>query len=100
MALGWRSVTGWGATTRSGATRGEAAVTRRLRRWAIAGWLLAGLIGATPAFAQKPGGILQMPNFTSPASMSIHEESTIAVGIPMMGAFNNLVVFNQQVAQN
>src|SRR4029077_21143052 len=34
------------------------------------------------------------------ASMSIHEESTIAAGIPMMGVFNNLVLFDQQVAQN
>ena len=71
-----------------------------LCRWAAAGWLLGGLIGITPAFAQKSGGILQLPNFTSPASMSIHEESTIAVGIPMMGVFNNLVVFDQHVAQN
>src|SRR5204862_4497750 len=35
-----------------------------------------------------------------PASMSIHEESTITAGIPMMGVFNNLVVFDQHVAQN
>jgi peptide/nickel transport system substrate-binding protein len=55
---------------------------------------------AQVAIAQTPGGILQMPNFSSPASMSIHEESTIAVGIPMMGVFNNLVVFDQHVAQN
>jgi peptide/nickel transport system substrate-binding protein len=72
----------------------------RLCRWVAYGWLLVGLIGITPAFAQTPGGILEMPNFTSPASMSIHEESTIAVGIPMMGVFNNLVVFDQHVAQN
>ena len=55
---------------------------------------------AQVAIAQTPGGILQMPNFSSPASMSIHEESTIAVGIPMMGVFNNLVVFDQHFAQN
>src|SRR5438445_164088 len=61
------------------------------------GWAVA-LAG--PAFAQKPGGILQMPGFASPASMSIHEESTIAAGIPLMGVFNNLVVFDQHVAQN
>jgi peptide/nickel transport system substrate-binding protein len=62
----------------------------------------AGLLIATgaPALAQKPGGILQMPGFASPASMSIHEESTIAAGIPLMGVFNNLVVFDQHVAQN
>jgi len=60
--------------------------------------LVMALVG--PAFAQKPGGILQMPGFTSPASMSIHEESTIAAGIPLMGVFNNLVLFDQHVPQN
>jgi hypothetical protein len=62
--------------------------------------LLAALLAAETAFAQKPGGILQMPGFASPASMSIHEESTIAAGIPLMGVFNNLVLFDQHVAQN
>jgi len=66
----------------------------------VAGVLLTAMVAAAPALAQKSGGILQMPNFSSPASMSIHEESTIAVGIPMMGVFNNLVVFDQHVAQN
>jgi len=62
---------------------------------------IAAAIGASdPALAQKKGGILQMPGFTSPASRSIHEESTIAVGIPMIGVFNNLVVFDRHVAQN
>ena len=37
---------------------------------------------------------------TSPASMSIHEESTIAALGPMMGVFNNLVMFDQHVPQN
>src|SRR5436190_5576788 len=72
---------------------------RKLNLFVISG-LLTTIIATVPAVAQKSGGILQMPNFTSPASMSIHEESTIAVGIPMMGVFNNLVVFDQQVAQN
>src|SRR5712692_6054676 len=75
-----------------------------LMTWGLRVFLTAGLglamVLAGPAFAQKPGGILQMPGFASPASMSIHEESTIAVGIPMMGVFNNLVVFDQHVAQN
>src|SRR5215471_19301054 len=62
--------------------------------------LLTGIVAAATALAQKPGGILQMPGFASPASMSIHEESTIAAGIPLMGVFNNLVLFDQHVAQN
>src|SRR5436305_8351150 len=53
-----------------------------------------------PAEAQKSGGVLRIPFVTSPASMSIHEESTIAVLGPMMGVFNNLVMFDQHVPQN
>ena len=63
----------------------------------FAAGLLAVLAGAAPAVAQKAGGLLQMLDFASPASMSIHEESTITAGIPMMGVFNNLVVFDQHV---
>jgi len=48
-----------------------------------AGLLLA--VAAEPAEAQKSGGILRMPHLDSPASMSIHEESTIATLAPMMG---------------
>ena len=36
----------------------------------------------------------------SPASMSIHEEGTISVVMPMMGVFNNLVVFDPHKPQN
>ncbi len=53
-----------------------------------------------PAVAQKSGGILRMPAATSPASMSIHEESTIATLGPMMSVFNNLIMFDQHVPQN
>jgi peptide/nickel transport system substrate-binding protein len=67
---------------------------------AAAGGLLASLLVCEPALAQKPGGILRMPSGDSPASMSIHEESTIAVLGPMMGVFNNLVMFDQHVKQN
>jgi peptide/nickel transport system substrate-binding protein len=62
--------------------------------------MMAAIAAVGPAAAQKPGGILQMLDFASPASMSIHEESTITAGIPMMGVFNNLVLFDQHVAQN
>jgi peptide/nickel transport system substrate-binding protein len=54
---------------------------------------------ADPASAQKPGGILKMYFFDSPASMSIHEEATVAAQGPMMGVFNNLVMYDQQVPQ-
>jgi peptide/nickel transport system substrate-binding protein len=52
------------------------------------------------ASAQKPGGILKIFFFDSPATMSIHEESTIAGQGPMMGVFNNLVMYDQSVPQS
>jgi peptide/nickel transport system substrate-binding protein len=71
----------------------------RLRSCLVAGALLAALV-ADAAFAQKSGGVLQMSHFDSPASMSMHEEATGAVNRPMMGVFNNLVMFDQHVKQN
>ena len=53
-----------------------------------------------PAQAQKQGGVLRITHRDSPASMSIHEEGTISVIAPMMGVFNNLVIFDQHVKQN
>src|ERR1700739_2477408 len=55
---------------------------------------------AGPVAAQKQGGILRGGHLDSPASMSMLEESTLAVNRPMMGVFNNLVMFDQQMAQN
>ena len=52
------------------------------------------------AWAQKPGGVLRITHRDSPASMSIHEEGTISVVLPMMGVFNNLVTFDQHKKQN
>jgi peptide/nickel transport system substrate-binding protein len=71
-----------------------------VRSYVMASTLLAALLATATSFAQKAGGTLQMLDFASPASMSIHEESTITAGIPMMGVFNNLVLFDQHVAQN
>jgi peptide/nickel transport system substrate-binding protein len=63
---------------------------------AMAAALLAIAI-SNPAPAQKRGGILKMYWFDSPASMSIHEEATAAAQGPMMGVFNNLVMYDQHV---
>src|SRR6266566_4776069 len=73
---------------------------RYLGAFAMAGPLLAVLIAAGPAVAQKSGGILRVPFFDSPASVSLHEESTFAALRPMMGVFNNLVMYKQDVPQN
>src|SRR5215217_7657793 len=67
---------------------------------AIAGLSLLALVAAGPAGAQKPGGVLKIQHFDSPASMSIHEESTRATLQPMMAVFNNLVIFKQDEKQN
>src|SRR5215216_7992909 len=61
---------------------------------------LLALVAAGPAAAQKSGGILRGQHFDSPASMSIHEESTRAALQPMMAVFNNLVMFKQDEKQN
>src|SRR5262245_20953420 len=73
---------------------------RDLRVLAAACLLPLSLLAANAAFAQKPGGILRMGHFDSPASMSMLEESTQAVNRPMSGVFNNLVMFDQDVPQN
>ena len=52
------------------------------------------------ARAQQHGGVLRITHRDSPASMSIHEEGTISVVLPMMGVFNNLVLFDQHARQN
>jgi peptide/nickel transport system substrate-binding protein len=57
-------------------------------------------LAAMPAFAQKPGGVLRIQHFDSPASMSILEEATRAAEQPAMAVFNNLVLYDQHVAQN
>ena len=61
---------------------------------------LVGMSPADRALAQKSGGTLKFYLPDSPASMSIIEEATaFAVG-PMMGVFNNLVMFDQNEKQN
>lgn len=62
--------------------------------------LMAAAVPIGSAWAQKQGGILRISHRDSPASMSIHEEGTISVVLPMMGVFNNLVVFDQHARQN
>jgi peptide/nickel transport system substrate-binding protein len=60
----------------------------------------AALLAASPAQAQKQGGILRLYHRDSPASMSILEEATISTVMPVMAVFNNLVMFDQHVPQN
>src|ERR1700681_4152770 len=74
----------------------------RMRHMVRAGFIaLAVLLTlAGGAFAQKPGGTLRVYHRDSPANMSIYEEGTISVVAPMMGVFNNLVVFDPKQKEN
>src|SRR5438034_6050997 len=67
---------------------------------AAAAGLLMGMLLANPALAQKEGGVLRVFHRDSPASMSILEEGSISAIMPMMGVFNNLLLFDQHVPQN
>src|SRR5882757_4884076 len=77
---------------------------RRPEPVATVGAFLAGLLfvlaPSAPVSGQQLGGVLRMSHFDSPASMSMHEESTAAVNRPMMGVFNNLIMYRQDAPQN
>src|SRR5215467_9192178 len=70
------------------------------RGFAAAAVAFLGVAATTAALAQKPGGVLRVFHRDSPASMSILEEGSISAIMPMMGVFNNLVLFDQHVPQN
>jgi len=57
--------------------------------------LLLALITSNAALAQKHGGFLKLSDPGSPANMSMLELPTIQGEMPMMGVFNNLIVFDQ-----
>src|SRR5438105_611256 len=71
-----------------------------LRGLGMAGALAGAMVAADAARAEKSGGVLKVYFFDSPASMSIHEEATIAAEGPMMGVFNNLVMYKQDMPQS
>ena len=73
---------------------------RLVRGFVVIGCLFPSVLVAHAAVAQKLGGILKVYHRDSPASMSILEEGTNSTEIPMMGVFNNLVMYDQHVAQN
>src|SRR3954452_22599202 len=73
---------------------------REMLGWASTSALFTVFALTGPALAQKSGGVLKISFFDSPASMSLHEEATGSALRPTMGVFNNLVVYDQQIAQN
>jgi hypothetical protein len=64
---------------------------RHLCSFAAAALLLATLV-APPALAQKQGGILREYIIGGPASMSIHEESTVVAERPMMAVMHRWAI--------
>jgi peptide/nickel transport system substrate-binding protein len=70
------------------------------RACATAAGSLLGMAIATAALAEKEGGILRVEYHAQPASMSILEDGSLSVIMPMTGVFNNLVLFDQHVPQN
>jgi peptide/nickel transport system substrate-binding protein len=74
-------------------------MTRNLRAAIGAGAFLVAIAAAVPAAGQQRGGTLRMYNPESIASLSMLEEFANAE-LPIMGMFNNLVMFDQHVAQN
>ena len=68
-------------------------------RLALVAFVLA-LTLCNTALAQKSGGILKIYHRDSPASMSVLEEASLSTSMPMMPVFNNLVLYDQHVAQN
>lgn len=70
-----------------------------LRAFSLAGLSSVMIVAGGSALAQKPGGILRVYLTASPANMSMLELPTIAGEMPMMGVFNNLILFDQHVPQ-
>src|ERR671927_347166 len=78
---------------------GGSTMRRHVRGWMGTFALLIALATSGPVLAQKSGGVLKVSFFDSPASMSLHEEATGSALRPMMGVFNNLVMYRQDVPQ-
>ena len=62
--------------------------------------LLAASDATRAAEQPKQGGILRIYHRDSPGSASIHEGATYSLNVPFMPVFNNLVIYDQQIAQN
>ena len=72
---------------------------RAIRRAAAVAALALLLTGGT-ASAQKAGGILRVYSPDSPPGLSIYEQATPWGQGPLMSVYNNLILFDQHIAQN
>jgi peptide/nickel transport system substrate-binding protein len=74
----------------------------RATRGLVAAAIVVAALASLPAWAEEPkhGGILKLYHRDNPASASIHEEASYSTNVPFMPVFNNLVLYDQHVAQN
>jgi peptide/nickel transport system substrate-binding protein len=72
---------------------------RAIRRVAAATALALVLTGGTAA-AQKAGSVLRVYSAESPPGLNIYEQATPWGLGPLMGVYNNLILFDQHVEQN
>ena len=68
--------------------------------FALAAAAAAMVLAPGSGWSQKTGGVLKIQHMDTPPSASIHEEATVSVAVPFMALYNNLVVFDQNVAKN
>jgi peptide/nickel transport system substrate-binding protein len=66
---------------------------------AVLGVLIAVSAGGG-ALAQKSGGILRVYSADSPPGLNIYEQATPWGQGPLMSVYNNLILFDQHIAQN
>jgi peptide/nickel transport system substrate-binding protein len=66
----------------------------------VAALVMLALPDASSAAEPKSGGIFRIYHRDSPGSASIHEGATYSLNVPFMPIFNNLVIFDQHIAQN
>jgi peptide/nickel transport system substrate-binding protein len=86
-------------TDKAGLSREDS--MRSVRAFAAAILCLPAICGVALAADQpKSGGILRMYHRDSPGSASIHEGATYSLNVPFMPIFNNLVLYDQHIAQN
>ena len=72
----------------------------RMRGVAAAAAVLALVLPAATASAQKPGGILRVYSADSPPGLNIYEQATPWGEGPLMSVYNNLILFDQHAAQD
>src|SRR6202790_4676801 len=73
---------------------------RRVQAVAAALLCLLAVSGVARAGEPKQGGILRFYHRDSPGMASIHEGATYSLNFPFMPIHNNLIMYNQSVAQN